>query len=359
MEKICHICGNKFFIESLKSRKKYCSTECFNKYYSEYKKKYSKEYKKKKRIPGTKAYQKHLEYNREYLKKYNQLESTKEKKKHYELNSNRKEYIQQYQKKYRETPARKEYLKQYMKEYSKKPEVIEKRKEYLKKYISEYYRSEPPIKLRKTAEEIKDKKYQYLKEYNQRPEVIEKQKEYLKQYLKSDIGHSKFMAAQKKYKQSEKGKLVTKRRYLKYKEKFAEYNKQRVLSGKSAKYERQYRPKYIKARRANDQSFRLILNLRVRFKTFLRLKNLKKINSTMTLIGCSPEELRSHIEKQFKHGMSWDNYGLKGWHVDHIKPLSLAKSMQEIIDGDYMHYTNFQPLWAAENISKGKKYNNN
>ena len=355
MEKICSVCGNKFFIESLKIRKKYCSNECFNKYYVDYRRKYAKEYNKKNRVPGTEYYKKHLDYNRQYLKKYNQLESTKEKKDKFSKTPERKEYLKQWHKEYRKTTERKEYLKQYMKEYSKKPEVIEKRKKYLKEYLNKYYQANHPLKINKTAEEIKTEKAEWTKNYLQRPE----RKEYLKQYLKSDIGHSKFMATQKKYKQSVKGKLAAQRRYLKYKDKIAEYHRQRVLSGKSAELQRKYRPNYIRERRKNDQSYRLILNLRARFKSFLRLKNLKKNNSTMTLIGCSPKELKDHIQKQFKPGMSWDNYGLKGWHVDHIKPLSLAKSMQEIIDGDYMHYTNFQPLWATENISKGKKYNDN
>ena len=77
---------------------------------------------------------------------------------------------------------------------------------------------------------------------------------------------------------------------------------------------------------------------------------------TMDLIGCTPKQLRAHIEKQFKPGMSWDNYGFKTWHIDHIKPLDLAKSMQEIIDGKFMHYSNLQPMWANENHSKGNKY---
>jgi hypothetical protein len=271
MEKTCPICENKFFIESLKSRKKYCSTECLNKYYVDYRRKRAKEYNKKNRVPGTEYYKKHLDYNRQYLKKYNQLESTKEKKEKFKKTPEGKEY--------RKTPERKEYLKKYLKVYFDRPEVIERRKKYKKKY------------------DIAPERKEYLKKYHSASE----RKEHLKRY----------------------------------------------------------RTKYSRERRKNDPTFRLMYNLRGRFKSFIKLTDFKKSSTTMMLIGCSPSELRSHIEKQFKPGMSWENYGVKGWHLDHIKPLSLAKSMQEIIDGDYMHYTNFQPLWATENISKGKKYNNN
>ena len=49
--------------------------------------------------------------------------------------------------------------------------------------------------------------------------------------------------------------------------------------------------------------------------------------------------------------MSWNNAG--EWHYDHIYPISLAKTQEEIIKLN--HYTNFQPLWAKENISKGNR----
>jgi hypothetical protein len=61
---------------------------------------------------------------------------------------------------------------------------------------------------------------------------------------------------------------------------------------------------------------------------------------------CSLEELKSHLEKQFKQGMTWSNHSLKGWHVDHIIPLSSAKSIKEL--EKLSHYTNLQPLWAKE-----------
>jgi AraC-like DNA-binding protein len=72
------------------------------------------------------------------------------------------------------------------------------------------------------------------------------------------------------------------------------------------------------------------------------------------LVGCSPEELRQHIEKQFEPGMSFENYG--EWHVDHIRPcasfdLSKADQMSECFN-----WRNLQPLWAFENISKGAKH---
>jgi hypothetical protein len=75
--------------------------------------------------------------------------------------------------------------------------------------------------------------------------------------------------------------------------------------------------------------------------------------STFDLIGCSPSELKSYLEKQFKDGMCWENHGLFGWHIDHIIPLSSAKSDDEL--KKLCHYSNLQPLWAIENIIKRDK----
>jgi len=51
--------------------------------------------------------------------------------------------------------------------------------------------------------------------------------------------------------------------------------------------------------------------------------------------------------------MNWKNHGKFGWHIDHIIPLSSAKTDEEVFK--LCHYKNLQPLWAFENLSKGDK----
>ena len=61
-----------------------------------------------------------------------------------------------------------------------------------------------------------------------------------------------------------------------------------------------------------------------------------------------------HLEKQFKPGMTLDNYG--EWHIDHIKPITKFDLKNENELRKCFHYKNLQPLWAIENIKKGDKY---
>jgi len=74
---------------------------------------------------------------------------------------------------------------------------------------------------------------------------------------------------------------------------------------------------------------------------------------TEEILGCSWEELKTHLENQFQEGMCWDNHGYTGWHVDHIIPLASANSLEEV--EKLSHYTNLQPMWAEDNMKKGSK----
>jgi hypothetical protein len=89
--------------------------------------------------------------------------------------------------------------------------------------------------------------------------------------------------------------------------------------------------------------------IRISFKRGKR--NLKKESKTEQILGCTINEFIIHIESQLKEGMTIENHG--DWHLDHIIPLATAKTEEEVIKLN--HYTNFQPLWAAENLSKGSK----
>lgn len=87
------------------------------------------------------------------------------------------------------------------------------------------------------------------------------------------------------------------------------------------------------------------------------LKENKKRRRWETLVGYTIEQLKQHLEKQFKEGMTWNNYGKYGWHIDHIIPIS-AFNFEKPEDDDFKRcwaLKNLQPLWAKENLIKQNK----
>lgn len=70
-------------------------------------------------------------------------------------------------------------------------------------------------------------------------------------------------------------------------------------------------------------------------------------------LGCSIEQLKLHLESKFLPGMTWENYGRQGWHVDHIVPLSAfdLKNPEQVKLA--CNFNNLQPLWALDNLKKG------
>jgi|LakMenEpi03Aug12_release.lakeMendotaPanAssembly.Ray.scaffolds.fasta_scaffold30708_16 hypothetical protein len=128
-----------------------------------------------------------------------------------------------------------------------------------------------------------------------------------------------------------------------------------IISIKKKEYARKNKIK-DNLRRKNkyhaDPSYKLKVNLRRRISFYLKSKNIIKTNTTFDIIGCSPEFLKEHIEKQFTEGMSWDLLG-KHIHIDHIIPLSSAKNENELYE--LCRYTNLQPLWAEDNLKKSNK----
>lgn len=75
----------------------------------------------------------------------------------------------------------------------------------------------------------------------------------------------------------------------------------------------------------------------------------KLVLKSEDILGCSFDFFKSHIESQFKEGMSWYNHGQ--WHIDHKVPLNVSLTSDDVLKLN--HYTNLQPLWADENLIKG------
>lgn len=111
---------------------------------------------------------------------------------------------------------------------------------------------------------------------------------------------------------------------------------------------------YVRKKYATDPEFKL--RSRIRGRLYSITKNNVKHGSGIKNLGCTIEEYKKYLESKFLEGMSWDNWNYKGWHIDHIKPLSLfnLKDKEEYLKA--FHYKNTQPMWSTDNHKKSNKY---
>jgi len=104
----------------------------------------------------------------------------------------------------------------------------------------------------------------------------------------------------------------------------------------------------------NDINLRLSHCLRTRIRHAVNSQNVSKNNRTPDLVGCSVVELKKHLESKFTEGMTWENYGQ--WHIDHIRQCASFNLEDPEEQKKCFHWTNLQPLWAADNLKKSDKW---
>jgi hypothetical protein len=112
-------------------------------------------------------------------------------------------------------------------------------------------------------------------------------------------------------------------------------------------------------KRTPAQTIRHRLASRIRRAMKRYGRGTRKTMQTPKYIGCSIAEFREHIAKQFTAGMSWNNYGKGGWHIDHRRPCALFDLSDPKQQLECFHYSNLQPLWQAENIRKSDNWSPN
>lgn len=223
-------------------------------------------------------------------------------------------------------------------------------KECCKVYNKRYYKNNKSV--------INKQHKRYYQEHKRESKEYKK-----KYYLDNKERISKYG---KKYKNINKEKI--KKTYLKWYQKnkenilikskeYYEIHKKKILKKVKNYYKKnrkkviEYNVKYRNKRRKSDIGIRL--RDRLSKHIWDALKDNCKSNKTSVLIGCSIPKLKKHLEKQFKQGMNWNNYGK--WHVDHIKPCASYDLSKPEEQRKCFHYTNLQPLWAEENFRKGNK----
>ena len=200
-----------------------------------------------------------------------------------------------------------------------------------------------------------------------------KNKEKQKAYYQAN--KEKILERRKVYREANKDKIsdINKAYRKANKEKIAEYqkahyqaNKEKIAEQKKAHYQAnkekiaEHQKAYVSQRRKSDPLFKLTRNYRTSCHKAFKSIGQKKNNPSLKLLGLETwQELTKHLESKFydhpKTGekMTFNNHGVYGWHIDHIIPLSTAKTEEDIIK--LCHYTNLQPLWAEENLSKSDK----
>lgn len=112
---------------------------------------------------------------------------------------------------------------------------------------------------------------------------------------------------------------------------------------------REAQAQYMK-KRLKEIPFKLLHAARNRL--WYVLKGAAKAGVTVNLMGCTPEELKAHIEKKFKPGWTWDGWG-PIFDIDHIIPCSKFDMRDPEQQRRCFHYTNLQPL--EKEINRGSK----
>lgn len=246
-------------------------------------------------------------------------------------------------------------LSEFHKRSSSKDEHENQCKDCRKKYQEEN---------KERIKEYRDRRYNQIKD-------TEEFKQYRKNHYSEKNGHYKIKNIKYREKNKEELSLKKKEYYEKNKEVILEkmkedyqikkqdeefMNKKRENSRKNTKKWREKNKELlsqkIKDKKKNDPVYKLIDSIRTLIWNSIKKRGFSKNSKTESILGCTFDKFMMHIEEQFSEGMSWENHG--EWHLDHKTPISWADTESMVYELN--HYTNFQPLWAYDNISKGNKW---
>jgi ATP-dependent Lon protease len=161
----------------------------------------------------------------------------------------------------------------------------------------------------------------------------------------------------KKYESKPETKKRKSENHKKWSEQNKEHLKQYIKEYRKNNVDkiRQIKRDYERYRKASDPAYKLISNFRTAIYQVLKENNVEKNKHYFDILKYTPEELISHLEKQFTDSMTWENYG--EWHVDHRMPIS-SFNFESVDDDSFIKcwsLENLQPMWGKENITKGDK----
>ena len=204
--------------------------------------------------------------------------------------------------------------------------------------------------LKQKALEYKIKNPERRKQTQNKYSTSDKGREKKRQYRSENAEY--FLERSKKYREENREKIQNQIKEWRKENpnKFKEYNKTYVQNNPTKRKEslKKYKDKV-------DSDPVLSFSKRVRRNISMAFDSGVKPMKTEQILGCTMDEFRKYISTKFWDGMNFDNHGRgeNKWHLDHVTPISLAKTEEEVIRLN--HYTNFQPLWEKDNLEKSNK----
>lgn len=220
----------------------------------------------------------------------------------------------------------------------KSKKYYQENKEKKQAQAKKYY-----LKNKKTYSE-NNKKY-YLKN---REKLLEKHKEYWWSHREKQIANNKIW----RNKNIDKIRKKSRERYRENKDSALSYQKE---------YRKNPENREKIRRRVNiyNLTYRKLPHVKVAYSIRDRVRRAlgkkRKTGSAVKDLGCSVDFLIKYIESLWQPGMSWENHSQKGWHIDHKKPIASFDLTDRKQFLEAVNYTNLQPLWSCDNLSKGAK----
>ena len=203
----------------------------------------------------------------------------------------------------------------------------------------------------------KARKQLKLKEYREKntDKIAKQRQEYRK------IHKERLCEESKKYYHQNREKKLAQRKLARLDPNSAYYQwnlknreKARLAAKEYRKKEGFYERNWLYTQKRKKEDVHFMLSVVLRSQVSSLIKNLKKSDQTIPLLGCSISEFKNHLESTWQEGMSWENYGRNGWHIDHIRPRCTFDLSLEEDQRVCFHYTNLRALWAKDNLSRPK-----
>lgn len=191
---------------------------------------------------------------------------------------------------------------------------------------------------------------------SQTPESLEKKRQKCREYYAANAERVK--ARSRKWRQQNRDRMhATQRAYRQahYEQMKSQFNADEEARRKRYRYLSEWKRKKAQSDPSFAQYQKVMRLMSRAMKKHLAGRRVTAASQIVRLLGCDWAHFVAHIEARFHPGMTWQNHGHSGWHFDHIVPLSSFDLTDEEQLKKGCHYTNVQPLWAADNIRKGGK----